>query len=109
MKGKVSLDKTVDLTTGMHCTTQNTQKESNSHFPSKVDTLDLNIDELCDRSENPHLENILNVWQLTNSPFWSHWRKLMNNNKFGDFVLKSIGGPKWFQFGLPTVDDEMSV
>ena len=33
----------------------------------------------------------------------------MNDNKFGDFVLKSIGGPKWFQFGLPTVEDEMSM
>ena len=74
-----------------------------------MDTLDLNIDELCDRSGNPYLDKILDVWKGTNSPFWSHWRKLMNDNKFGDFVLKSIGGPKWFQFGLPTVEDEMSM
>ena len=77
---------------------------------SKVDTLDLNIDELCDRSENPYLEKILNVWKQTNSPFWSHWRKLMKDvTKLGDFVLTNIGGAKWFRFGLPTVEDEISM
>ena len=29
--------------------------------------------------------------------------------KLGDFQLHSIGGPKWFQYGLPTVEDEMSM
>ena len=58
-----------------------------------MDTLDLNIDELCDRSENPYLEKILNVWKQTNSPLWSHWRNLMKDaTKLGEFELKSIGG-----------------
>ena len=75
-----------------------------------MDTLDLNIDELCDRSNNPYLEKILNIWRQTNSPFWSHWRNLMKDiTKLGDFQLHSIGGPKWFQYGLPTVEDEMSM
>ena len=29
--------------------------------------------------------------------------------KFGEFELKGIGGPKWFRFGLPTVEDEISM
>ena len=29
--------------------------------------------------------------------------------KFGKFELHSIGGRKWFRFGLPTVEDEMSM
>ena len=77
---------------------------------SKVDTLDLNIDELCDRSDNPYLLKILNVWKQTNSPLWSHWWNLMKERtKLGDFVLKGIGGPKWFRFGLPTMEDEISM
>ena len=81
-----------------------------SHFHLKVDTLDLNIDELCDRSENPYLEKILSVWKQTNSPLWSHWRNLMKDAaKLGEFELNGIGGRKWFRFGLPTLEDEISV
>ena len=72
--------------------------------------MDLNIDELCDRSDNPYLERVLHIWKQTNSPFWSHWRNLMKDvTKFGKFELHSIGGRKWFRFGLPTVEDEMSM
>ena len=75
-----------------------------------MDTLDLNIDELCDRSDNPYLEKILSIWKKTNSPFWDHWRKIMRDSSLlGSSVLESVGRAKWFRFGLSTVEEEMSV
>ena len=49
-------------------------------FTLQVDTLDLNIDELCDSSGNPFMDKILHVWKNTNSPFWGHWRKLIDDS-----------------------------